>query len=589
MFAQDVRTIIKQLNITPDLVKTISCPACFCLYSTTDVPSNCTFKAVKGAKKCDEPLFKSRTNFQAISDKGAFHLKPYRLDPKKLLISVQVPKSTYTTQTLLSWVTWFLNKRESEEEIEAWKITVGQKSIDFVEDIQQTPAWKNLKWLSATSPAEPPPLHLAMNLFIDWFNPMGNKQAGKSHSMGLIALNCMNLPPNTRNLLRNFCIAGITPGTHELSVSNINNVLAPIVDQLLLLDQGVRVCTHQYPNGRTVQIKLLGLVGDVVGTHKVAGYASHSATCFCSYCVCKVQDRPSLQLEREQTDIEVRAQAQTYAQATTITKQEGLVRKFGVRSSELNRLPYRDTVKHVVLGVMHNWLEGVLQHHWRYRWGFKGKKAQDGGGDLDDDDTEMSGEESNGWDSDFDMQHQTQATLFSERERLDFNNFLQDVVLPSGIDRVPLNLGEARHGKLKASQWKTIFVYLIPLIIPQMLVLDVDDFPKTSNRSLILENVAKLCRCTQIVLAKKHTEADIKEFEFMYNRYNQTSKGLFNDARVLPNHHFALHIPQQMAYWGPLLAVSEFPGERMNGVLQKIKTNHRTSKCLIINVLRWVD
>ena len=40
----------------------------------------------------------------------------------------------------------------------------------------------------------------------------------------------------------------------------------------------------------------------------------------------------------------------------------------GVRWSLLHRLPYWDPVKHVVLGFMHNWLEGILQHHLRILW-----------------------------------------------------------------------------------------------------------------------------------------------------------------------------------------------------------------------------
>ncbi|KAG0141048.1 hypothetical protein CROQUDRAFT_687189 [Cronartium quercuum f. sp. fusiforme G11] len=126
-------------------------------------------------------------------------------------------------------------------------------------------------------------------------------------------------------------------------------------------------------------------------------------------------------------------------------------------------------------------------------------------------------EDPNGWESDFDLKHQTDATLFSECDHIDFNNLLKDVIWPSRIDWLPLNLGEAQHGKLKASQWKSLFIYAIPLIIPQLLVLDVDDFKVTSTRALIVENIAKLCRCTQIVLANKHTDADIKEFEAMYN------------------------------------------------------------------------
>lgn len=64
----------------------------------------------------------------------------------------------------------------------------------------------------------------------------------------------------------------------------------------------------------------------------------------------------------------------------------------------------------------------------------------------------------------------------------------------------------------------------------------------------------------------------------MDDRYNETSIGLFNDTRILPNHHYALHVPDQLRYWGPLMAVSEFSGEHINGLLQKAKTNNCTCK-----------
>lgn len=41
-----------------------------------------------------------------------------------------------------------------------------------------------------------------------------------------------------------------------------------------------------------------------------------------------------------------------------------------MRYSILNRLSYHQPVSHNILAIMHNWLEGILQHHFRLKWAF---------------------------------------------------------------------------------------------------------------------------------------------------------------------------------------------------------------------------
>ncbi|KNZ51946.1 hypothetical protein VP01_3753g2, partial [Puccinia sorghi] len=55
--------------------------------------------------------------------------------------------------------------------------------------------------------------------------------------------------------------------------------------------------------------------------------------------------------------------------------------------------------------------------------------------------------------------------------------------------------------------------------------------------------------------------------------YRLAYKGSTLHIKILPNHYFALHIPDQLRWWGPLVGLSEFPGERLIGVLQNFKTN----------------
>ncbi|KAH9461056.1 hypothetical protein MJO29_009561 [Puccinia striiformis f. sp. tritici] len=106
-----------------------------------------------------------------------------------------------------------------------------------------------------------------------------------------------------------------------------------------------------------------------------------------------------------------------------------------------------------------------------------------------------------------------------------------------------------------------------------LLVLDVENLPSNLTRDLILDNICCLVQCTNIISSKYVAEENCAEFSQLYNRYNLLSSGIFNNKKVLQNHHYALHIPDQMLYWGPLNGIAEWGGERLIGVLQKVKTN----------------
>ncbi|KAG0141093.1 hypothetical protein CROQUDRAFT_686991 [Cronartium quercuum f. sp. fusiforme G11] len=171
-----------------------------------------------------------------------------------------------------------------------------------------------------------------MDLFVDWFNPRGNKKAGKLFSMGVISLNCLNLLPTTRRSISNSCIMGITPGPNEPSMVTINHVLKLLVDELLVLRKGITLKTHQFPEGRNIHVKILGLLGDVVATHKVAGFSSHSGSKFCSFCDCTLaeKDEMVLDLSQKRTKAEVLSQAERWAKAKTVTQKDKLVTNYGV-------------------------------------------------------------------------------------------------------------------------------------------------------------------------------------------------------------------------------------------------------------------
>ncbi|MBW0509438.1 hypothetical protein O181_049153 [Austropuccinia psidii MF-1] len=89
----------------------------------------------------------------------------------------------------------------------------------------------------------------------------------------------------------------------------------------------------------------------------------------------------------------------------------------------------------------------------------------------------------------------------------------------------------------------------------------------------MLLHFGELVQCTNIVGAKAVKQEDSTRFAENYDTYQKTSLKLFPQCRHVPNHHYAMHIPDQLKFWGPPMGISEFSGERLIGELQNLKCN----------------
>ncbi|KAI9624897.1 hypothetical protein KEM48_008679 [Puccinia striiformis f. sp. tritici PST-130] len=88
--------------------------------------------------------------------------------------------------------------------------------------------------------------------------------------------------------------------------------------------------------------------------------------------------------------------------------------------------------------------------------------------------------------------------LFTQGDIELFRKYALDVVLPSTIDSLPVNLGEAKAGKLKASQWYTLFAYVVPLVILDIFLDKINNIDKDSNRFKTVLNSGLLVQCTHL-------------------------------------------------------------------------------------------
>jgi len=339
----NVRTAIKALSIEPAIIRSICCPKCFKQYKLDSLPKICLRRETPRSKPCLEQLW--TTCVTACGPEC-------------------VPQRLYSTQSFEDWLKFFLSRPGIKDLID--KLYQHRPSMPIMTSIWDSPAWKSL------GPFTSQQGNLTFSIFIDWFNPLTNKIAGKSVSCGAIMMFCLNLPYELQHLPENTYFASITPPPKEPSVTTITAVTDPIINHLCGMWDGRTVHTHRHPEGIQQCVALLPAIGDLLAMHKAlgfAGIASHNN--FCSFCKLQLVNIDDLDINSyiHRGGLEVLVAAECWRNATTQKDHKKLVKESGVRWSSLNRLPYWDPVRHTVLGVMHNWLEGILQHQARQKWG----------------------------------------------------------------------------------------------------------------------------------------------------------------------------------------------------------------------------
>jgi hypothetical protein len=294
-------------------------------------------------------------------------------------------------------------------------------------------------------------------------------------------------------------------------------------------------------------VLVLRAVRTVTAVRKAAGFASHSAHNFCSFCTCTKENVKCLD-PRQWTYRDhwsCRNYALQWLDAKTKVLRTALFKLHGVRWSSLYRLAYRDHVKHTMLGIMHCWLEGVLQHHTRYLWGIgditPSKKKSTGMSSHDShNDSADSGLETDTTEveSDADQEEKEKSekppkkSVFTKAQLQQVRAAIAEVKLPTWVERPPTNLGEKRHGKLKADHWLTLYTVILPMALVK--IWGLSNSPRDHQ---LLVNAEQLVICTQIACSYSTSDADADLFDQVYSQYRQGLQELFPNIKSKPNHH----------------------------------------------------
>eukprot|EP00794_Sanderia_malayensis_P018629 gene18629-20509_t len=153
-------------------------------------------------------------------------------------------------------------------------------SDDNLDDIYNGKVWKHFQ----KDPCNKTPLleknsTIAFLLHVDWVKAFMRGQ----HNVGTIFLTVLNIPRDKRNLKRWVNLVGIIPGAREPSI-DINTYLRPIVDDLLLLYNGVDIYVKETKETINIKAILLCITCDIPAMRKVTQFLSHKANKGCSMC-----------------------------------------------------------------------------------------------------------------------------------------------------------------------------------------------------------------------------------------------------------------------------------------------------------------
>ncbi|CAB4473725.1 unnamed protein product [Rhizophagus irregularis] len=211
--------------------------------------------------------------------------------------------------------------------------------------------------------------YLGLLFNLDWFQPFTYTQ----HSAGTIYTSICNLLRTERNKPENIIFLGFLPGPKEVGLERINHYLAPIVDELLEFWKGWRVPkTYQYTEGLNIKVALIIGLSDTPATRKLFGYGSavmkwHRCEKRSTYSEAYKKTHYGGMQEYDKWVTNPinpslhRQYAHEWLQCNSKSSRNTHFKEYGVRWSELLRLPYMDPIRFAVVDPMHCLFLGIAK------------------------------------------------------------------------------------------------------------------------------------------------------------------------------------------------------------------------------------
>ena len=505
------------------------CPSCHHLSSPSDIP------VLDQNEDPSQDVIECKRSLHQVAYKptgsGEFcEGKVYRLNKTEKGHQL-VPQLVYPYCSIISTIQKFFLRKGFAQQVSSWK--AHKPANEHLFDVYDATDFLNFKARSfEPSFVSQSDYNLMLSLNIDWFSPFDT-----IYSVGCIYMTILNLPKQQgRDLKRNMVLVGVIPGPSEPEKTAINHYLAPMIEDLKMLLEGVTmkmVMSNGAVEYNRVRACLYSISSDLPATKKLAGSMSFNSGFGCHLCKTyfpkfegTVNERNYCQWNCDswvpRLAEETRRSSDDWKAATLVSQRERLEKSSGVRYSILFELPYY-SYNTIAIEPMHNLYLGVA------------KKAL--------------------------------KTMLPQDAYLTIKRRIQEgITFNSENSCAPMAKKIIKKGfpYVKAVEFKHFMTSVAEHVLSPPLL-------DASGYSLIMHliNALKLLDTNAI----KRTDVEAAHDHFL--SFAQGFEQRYGSDDVTPNFHFMLHLRECIYRFGPISCFWGFGFERNNLFMKSINTNHK--------------
>lgn len=157
-------------------------------------------------------------------------------------------------------------------------------------------------------------------------------------------------------------------------------------------------------------------------------------------------------------------------------------------------------------------------------------------------------------------------------------NVIAATDVPSWVESVPANFGDAAAGTLKADEWRTLGTIYLPLALISLWdnrCRKASSDYEASRLRAYLDHTMLIVSAVMIACKRTASERRSNDFLQCITGYLTDLQALHPDANYRPYHHLAMHLPHFFRLFGPARCFWTYPFEQVIGQIQRILSNHR--------------